>query len=75
MLSQLLLALSDWSFNTKNNYIIFTGPFENPPSSRQEQRTPVNQPPVKNDDHMIQTQQDDIDMLIDEELAMWPKAG
>lgn len=46
------------------------GPFENPPSSRQEQRTPY-----KNDDHMTETKQDDIDMLIDEELSMWPKAG
>ncbi|XP_052071709.1 katanin-interacting protein-like [Mytilus californianus] len=50
-----------------------SGPFEGPPSSRQG--TPVNQAPVKNDDHMYQTKQDDIDMLIDEELAMWPKTG
>ena len=50
------------------NYCLSPGPFENPPDSRQGQRTPI-----KNDDHMFQTQQDDIDMLIDEELAMWPK--
>ncbi|XP_061197501.1 katanin-interacting protein-like [Saccostrea echinata] len=47
------------------------GPFENPPSrggSRQDVPAPL---PLK--DHMIQ--QEDVDMLIDEELALWPESG
>lgn len=47
------------------------GPFEKPPSrggSGQDVVTPL---PLK--DHM--TQQKDVDMLIDEELALWPESG
>nr|XP_034314743.1 protein KIAA0556 isoform X5 [Crassostrea gigas] len=47
------------------------GPFEKPPSrggSGQDVATPL---PLK--DHM--TQQKDVDMLIDEELALWPESG
>lgn len=47
------------------------GPFEKPQSrggSRQDVPAPL---PLK--DHMIQ--QADVDMLIDEELALWPESG